>query len=187
MTNVLIYDPANWYWTIGSDVDNVWSSARAALVPSTDADYQAWTSAGFNTPNMASMADLEDTLRVAYPPGTPKTYAALARYNAASGGVVITSVSAAAFLTDPVSRNAINSADDYLKANASETVDWKMADGSFVSIDAATMTSIANTVAGFVQLCFTCESQLVAGIDDGSVTTLAQIDDAFAAISNVFP
>jgi hypothetical protein len=40
-------------------------------------------------------------------------------------------------------------------------------------------------MATFVQACFTCESNTLTAINGGSITTLAQIDAAFAAISNV--
>jgi hypothetical protein len=38
-----------------------------------------------------------------------------------------------------------------------------------------------------VQTCFSCESTTLAGITGGTITSLAQIDAAFAAISNVLP
>ena len=41
----LNYRPSDWYWFIGGDTSNVWSSARAMLVPATDADYVAWLAA----------------------------------------------------------------------------------------------------------------------------------------------
>jgi hypothetical protein len=42
-------------------------------------------------------------------------------------------------------------------------------------------------MATFVQSCFTCESNTATGITGGSITTHAQVDAAFAAISNTFP
>ena len=184
----LNYRPSDWFWFIGGDTNNVWSSARAMLVPATDADYVAWLDFGNRPANAATMSDVEATLAIAFPAGTPRSYSADQRYRKASGGVVISSLSAVPFLTDPVSRNTVNSAYDYALANAGVVVQWKLADGvTFIPLDKNKITSVMNTIAGFVQSCFTCESQMSAGITAGTITTLAQIDAAFAAISNVFP
>ena len=111
----LNYRPSDWYWFIGGNTDNVWSSARAMLVPATDAAYVAWAAAGYQPSNAATMADLEATLALVFPAGTPRTYAADQRYRKASGGVIITSLSPIPFLSDPVARNTVNSAHDYLR------------------------------------------------------------------------
>ena len=39
---MISYNISNWYWVIGGDQANVWSSTRAALVPVDDTDYVAW-------------------------------------------------------------------------------------------------------------------------------------------------
>ena len=116
-------------WFIGGDTANVWSSARAMLVPTTDPDYVTWLDSGNQPANAAIMSDVEATLAITFPVGTPRTYAADQRYRKASGGVVISSLSAVPFLTDPVSRNTANSAYDYALANAGVVVQWKLADG----------------------------------------------------------
>lgn len=182
------YAPQNWYWFIGADTNNVWSSARATLVPTSDQAYTDWTNAspGNLARSVATMADVENILRGTYPPGTPKTYAADVRYRKASGGVIIQSLSPALFLTDAVSRNTMGSALSYAKDNPGATMHWKMSDGTFITVVEADLLKMVNTTAGFVQSCFTCEGDMVAGIDGSTITTLAQIDAAFAAISNVF-
>ena len=67
--------------------------------------------------------------------------------------------------------------------------EWKLADGvTFIPLDKTQDAHAVQEMSRrFVQSCFTCESQMSAGITDGTITTLAQIDAAFAAISNVFP
>ena len=40
-------------------------------------------------------------------------------------------------------------------------------------------------MATFVQACFTCESTTLASINGGTITGLAAIDAAYAAVSNV--
>lgn len=183
-----MYAPQDWYWFIGSDTDNVWSSARAMSVPASDANYTAWTAVPGNiAPTLPTMAAVENVLRNSYPPGTPKTYAADVRYRKASGGVIVTSLSSVPFLSDPVSRNTIANALEYIKTTPGSTVNWKMSDGSFIVLNETQLDKAVTAIASFVQSCFTKESEMVAGIDGGSITTLAQIDSAFAAISNVFP
>ena len=72
-------------------------------------------------------------------------------------------------------------------ANPGHITDWKMSDGSFIKLTAAQLATVLQDMATFVQSCFTCESTTVASINSGSITTLAAIDSAYAAISNVFP
>jgi hypothetical protein len=181
------YNPADWYWFIGADTSNAWSSKSCSLVPTTDTNYVAWTQMDCAPSNAATMADLEAVLREVYPRGTMKTAAADARFRKASGGVIIQSLSPAAFLSDPTSRNTMASALSYARDNPGATTQWKMSDGTFITVIEADLQNMVNTTAGFVQSCFTAESNLVTGITGGSITTLQQIDDAFAAISNVFP
>jgi hypothetical protein len=116
-----------------------------------------------------------------------KQYAAGARYTKASGGVIVTSISPTAFLSDPVSRNTLANAQAYATANAGHMTDWKLSDGSFIALDAAQLTTAMDAMTQFVQSCFTCESQQATGIEGGGITTRPQIDAAFATISNVFP
>ena len=182
---LVTYHPSNWYWFIGADAAHVWSSAKCALVPVTDPDYEAWVSAGGTAPAVATMSVVENTVALNFPPGTPRTYSASKRYNLASGGLTITSISPVPFMTDPVSRNTIDSAYNYAVANPGHIANWKMSDGSFITLTQAQLTAVLQKVATFVQSCFTCESTVATGINNATITTLAQIDTQYAAISNV--
>jgi Domain of unknown function (DUF4376) len=122
-----------------------------------------------------------------YTNGQLAAYSANARYNLACGGVIISSLSAVPFLSDPVSRNTINNAYQYAVANPAHITSWKMSDGSFIQLDNAQMTTVNTDMTTFVQSCFTCEDNTLASINSGSITTLAAIDAAYAAISNTFP
>jgi hypothetical protein len=175
------YTPNDWYWIVAGDQANVWSSGRAMSVPVADAGYVAWLDAGNAPSQAATMADLENVLATQYPPGTPRTYNAFARYTKASGGV---SIGGKPYLSDPVSRNTAASAHDYAVANPGHITDWKLADGTFTQLDEPGLAHVVQ-MATFVQACFTCESNTLTAINGGSITTLAQIDAAFAAISNV--
>jgi hypothetical protein len=156
------------------------------LVPIADAGYVAWLAAPNHTPTLATMAELEATLRNSYPAGTLRTYAADARYRKASGGLTMTSISSVPFLTDPVARNTLANANEYAKVTP-HTTDWKLSDGSFIPLSPAQLATATSNMANFVQACFTKESQTLASINSGTITTIAQIDAAFAAISNVVP
>jgi hypothetical protein len=201
---------ADHYWIIAGSATDVYQSKSNTLVPVGDADYAAWQAAKGDASPIASEAELAETLQANGSPlpawllaapsfiqPTPttytteqlKAYSADARYRYASGGVVVTSVGGSVpFLTDVVARNTINSAYDYLTAQgAGASVSWKMSDGSFVTIDTAQMTTVMNSVAAFVQSCFAKESTNMMGIEEGSITDLATIDNSYASISNVFP
>jgi hypothetical protein len=176
----------DWYWIVGGDQANVWSSARAMSVPVSDADYTAWLIA-YQPSQIATMDDLYNLFSGQFPPGSLPTYNADARYRKATGGVIVTSLSPVAFLTDPVSRNSLANANEYIKSTPGSTVNWKMADGSFIILSGAQLTTAVTAIATFVENCFACESTNLDAINGGTITTLQQIDDAFAAIANVFP
>lgn len=65
------YNPTNWYWIVGDDEDNVWSSARASYVPVDDDDYKAWLDDGLTPTKIDTQDNLRDVLLLAYPDGAP--------------------------------------------------------------------------------------------------------------------
>jgi hypothetical protein len=186
--NFYHYDITDWYWIVAASTTDVWSSARAMSVPVDDVDYVAWKALpSHQASQIDTMANLLDVFAERFPAGSLPTYNADARYRKATGGVVVTSLSAVAFLTDPVARNTLASAHDYAVAHPGHVTDWKLSDGTFVKLTEAQLLTAVNAVAAFVQACFTCESTNLTAITGGTLTTLQQIDDAFAAISNVYP
>lgn len=68
---MMLFNPFAWYWIVGADKAQVYSSARAAMVPIGDKGYQQWSAAMpgqvLGTP-IASMDDLIDVLREANVP-----------------------------------------------------------------------------------------------------------------------
>jgi hypothetical protein len=180
-----MYNVSDWYWSVGGDPNNVWSSARAMSVPTTDTAYTDWLAINTRGPTpIDTMANLPGVFAVQFPQGSLQTYNAYARYNRATGGFTVSAISAVPFLTDPVSRNTIDSANTYAVNNPGHITDWKMSDGSFIQLTGAQLATVLQDVATFVQACFTCESQNLAAITGGTITTLAEIDTAFAAIAN---
>jgi hypothetical protein len=184
-------DMWNHFWL--ADDGRVFGSAKQITSDTSDPDYVAWSASNVPTAwprdkaGNQTNAALQDVL-------TPynlfvdlSAYAANVRYRLACGGVTISSISPSPFLTDPISRNTIDSANSYAVANPGHVTDWKLADGSFIKLTAGQLATVLQDVATFVQSCFTCESNTKVGIDGGTITTQAQIDAAFAAISNVIP
>jgi hypothetical protein len=198
----------NTYYAVGGSTTEVYSTVSNTYVAVADQSYQDWLAINPNGPNAAAdEIDLWDIRQRTAPlpawmfDGTTfvqpavgqyskanlRGYNANARYNHASGGVVVTSLSAVPFMSDPVSRNTLANADAYAKANPGHMTDWKLSDGSFIRLSEAQLATALNAMATFVQECFTCESTNLTAINGGAMTTLSAIDSAFAAISNVYP
>lgn len=187
-----VFLPQNWFWL--ADDGRAYGSAKQLISDTSDPDYVAWSAV--NNPSgwprdLAGNQTEAEMQAVVGPYGLFVNliyYTANARYNRASGGVIVTSLGGSVpFLSDPQSRNTVNSAFDYLVHKGSGTVQWKLSDGSFVTLDQTKITTLMSDMAGFVQSCFGVESTTVSGINGGSITTTAEVDAAFAAISNVFP
>lgn len=184
--------PTNWYWL--ADDARVYDSANQVITNDQDAGYGTWSAREAPTPwprddagnqtnasMQAVLAPYSLFVDLAY-------YAADARWRRQVSGVKVTSFNPNAyFASDPVSRNTVASAYDYALANPSNVVNWKMSDGTFVPMDKNKITTLMNDMASYVQSCYTCENDIVTSITGGSITTRAQVDSAFAAISNVFP
>lgn len=64
--------------------------------------------------------------------------------------------------TDDLSQQRIIGAALAAMVDPSATVRWKVADGSFVTLDAPTVIAIAQAVRAHVQACFDREAELVA-------------------------
>jgi hypothetical protein len=120
------------------------------------------------------------------PPTKPelKAYSANQRYGKASFGV---SIGGLPYFSDPVARNTLGSAHDYAVANPGHITNWKLADGTFFPLDEAGLAHALQQMATFVQDCFTCESNNVTAINNGTMTTKAEIDASYAAISTTRP
>ncbi len=105
-------------------------------------------------------------------------YAAAVRYAKEVGG---TTVNGHAYLSDRETQAKLTAAVLLCQVNPSATIMWKLADGSFIDLDAAGMTAVASAVGAFVQACFATEASVSAAIAAGTTTTLAQVDAAFAS------
>jgi Domain of unknown function (DUF4376) len=186
-------DPKTIYWL--ADDDRVYSGPLQKVIDASDPGYVAWIGAG----NVAwtwprdiggnqTDASLQEVLTPVGMFANLTYYAANVRFNRASGGVTVTGLSAIPFLTDTVNRNTINSAWSYSQAQTGTySVQWKMSDGSWVTLSKAQLATLNNDVSDFVEKCFACEKTTIDAVNAGTITTQAQVDSAFAAVSNVYP
>lgn len=95
-----LYDPSDWYWIVSGSETEVYASARAEYVSSTDLDYLAWIAAGGVPTRIASHEELVDVLRSANVPPYHKVspYEVVKRLEASG----LASDALAALQADPV-------------------------------------------------------------------------------------
>lgn len=110
------------------------------------------------------------------PAMTLQEYAAAKRWEKETGGL---EVNGAIIDTTRDSQNMITGAYNYAQANPSKPVSFKAASG-WVQLSAAEVIEIALAVGDHVQALFDLESTLADQIAAGIITTIEQIDAAFA-------
>lgn len=96
------------------------------------------------------------------------------RYAVENGGTII---SGNAYKTDPESRLALTAIFVIAATNNAFTSNWKMADGTFVTLSSAQIIEAAQGVLAFVQKCFDTEKTLAANV--ANYPTSAAIVAAF--------
>lgn len=104
-------------------------------------------------------------------------YAAHKRWEKEVGGIEVNGLTVA---TDDRSKTMISGARVAAMANPDFTTSWKGAGGEFVPLDANAVIAISDAVLAHVSNCFAAEAQVLADIEAGSITTIEQIDAAFA-------
>ena len=111
-----------------------------------------------------------------------KTFASMQRYNRQVGGFTYRGLT---FDTDPNSVSALNAVYVLAQANKSYGVQWKLSNGTFQSLDSQAIISTYQAIIRFIELLFTTESSIGAGVDVGSITTFNQITSQINNIANV--
>ena len=71
----MFFDVTNWYWIVGDDESQVWTSRRAKFVSLTDEEYVAWLDAGGEPTKIDTIDSLGETLFGQYPADAPQTAA----------------------------------------------------------------------------------------------------------------
>ena len=69
----MFFDVTNWYWIVGDDESQVWTSRRAKFVSLTDEEYVAWLDAGGEPTKIDTIDSLGETLFGQYPADAPQT------------------------------------------------------------------------------------------------------------------
>ncbi len=172
--------PGAWYWIVAGAADKVYSSAAIGYVPVKNSNYVGWLAAGNVATAIASEGDLAAVLTAAGLPFGLAAYAASARYAKETAGITVNGVKVA---TDRASQALITGAWATTQINPAATIQWKGADGTFVTLDAKAITGLASAVTAHVQACFAAEAQVGADIASGKVKTTADVDAAFAAVT----
>lgn len=85
--------------------------------------------------------------------------------------------------TDDRSKMLTNEATLLAQSDPDCTIKWRCADGSWETLNAQQVLTVASKVAEHVQVCFATGAQVDADIQSGVITTTAQIDAAFNAIA----
>lgn len=176
----MMYNPADWYWTVGDDATQVYSSARAASVPASDSQYLAFLARGGGATPIASLAALAEVLAAQYPAGMLTTYANAKQWGLAIGGYTITlSGVVCTFQTDSESQTLITGkAVRLAQPNPPATIEWQFASGA-VTLTAADFLLAAVAIADFVQATFdTLLKTVLPALAAGTMTTRDQIDAA---------
>lgn len=106
-------------------------------------------------------------------------YAARKRWEKEVGG---TEVAGMPVFTDDRSKTLIMGARQAADADPGFTTQWKTATGSFITLDATMIMAISNAVLAHVAACFAREAGVIAAIEDETIATIAEIDDAFDAV-----
>ena len=83
---------------------------------------------------------------------------------AISSGITVSGVPIA---TDDLSQNRIMGAALAASLDPATTVKWRGAGGTFATLDAATIITIAQAVRAHVQMCFDREAELLTALRDG--------------------
>ena len=113
-----------------------------------------------------------------HPGMTLTEYAAAKRWEKEVGGIEINGLTVA---TDDRSKTMISGARVAAMADPNFTTAWKGSGGEFVPLDASAVVAISDMVLAHVSNCFVIEAQVLADILAGAITTVEQIDAAFAA------
>lgn len=105
------------------------------------------------------------------------SYAAARRWQAETGGTVVGGVPIA---TDDRSKTMVLGARVAAAADPGWETVWHGADGQTYPLDAAAMIAISNAVEAHVNATFATFAAVKADIEAGEITTVAEIDAAFA-------
>jgi hypothetical protein len=189
-------NPFQHYWIIGGSEAEVYSSATNTMVPVDDANYVAWGRAPTPIPTEAELAEVLRKYPVVKPwlfnapsfiqptadtyyPDQLKAYSDDARWRKEQAGIV----TSAGFpiKTDDRAQAKISGVYAAQLAVPGVVTPWRAADGTVVQLDGPGMQAMNDDLLTHINNCFAISADNYAAIDAGTMTTLAEIDAAFAA------
>lgn len=142
---------------------------------------EAWYRCSYAEGELRVPDDLADAIKAIDPERVPAAalvaYATAKRWQVEVGGVTIGGMAVA---TDDRSKVMILGARVAAQADPEWATVWHGADGGAYPLNAAAMVAVSNAVEAHVNATFALFAQVKADIDAGKITTVTEIDAAFA-------
>jgi phage-related minor tail protein len=194
----MIFNAQDWYWYVGGDMTKVYSSNRNVYVdPAVDAAFQTWAQNYISATSIDTEKSLWGLVGLHFPSwlfngsvfSQPAvgvytksqliSYASQVRYDTQISGTVAAGIPVA---TDDRGLMLINGARWAADGNTNWTSVWVGTDGQHYNINQAQMIQIASIVTNRTEQTYTTYDSVVSNINNQVITTLADIDKAFAGI-----
>jgi hypothetical protein len=198
VATAMAINPFDHFWMIGEGASQVYQSRTNTMVPVSDPAYVEWSLSRSPTP-IPSEADLAEVLQKyplvrpwlfnaasfiqpapdSYTPSQLKAYSDDARWRKEQGGLV----TSAGFpiKTDDRAQAKITGVFSAAQVEPTVVTPWHCADGTIIDLDAAGMQAMNDDLLTHINNCFSISSDNRAAIDAGTMTTLEEIDAAYAA------
>jgi hypothetical protein len=195
----VVFDARDWYWFVGGDTTQVYSSFRNIYVdPTTDTDFGIWAAETNQNPSPATNEGdiwfyvmeffplylwngetMSQPAEGAWTKDQLNNYNVNTRFDKVNAGMVAAGVPVR---TDDYSRGLIQGGLAAAQANPDFVTQWFGSDGNFYTVDASQMIELATTVANHTNTCYTVFASTAQGITANTITTLDQIDTAYVGL-----
>ena len=178
----------------------LYSSKRNTYVPDTDPGYVDWIQTNRFAQWVSAESDIWVNLQTVlsewlwngetfsqpadgqYHQYQLQQYSALMRWQTETKGITTSAPQKIPLRTDDRSKQMIGNAAAQARINSSFATSWVGADGKIYPVNATDMIKMGDEVAAWVDKCFDKYAQTDADIKSGTLTTLKQIEDAYASI-----
>lgn len=175
------FEPGDWYWI--ADDGRLFSSRRGRTIDAEDEAFSTFVSTigpPSRWPEDAAGNQTDAALTAALAPYGVEisliAYAEQKRWEKETGGIVVNGISIA---TDDRGKQMLLGARVAAITDAQFTTSWVAQDGSIHEVDFAIITALSNAVLLHVRECFATYADVKAAIEDGSIDSTGQIDQAF--------
>lgn len=195
----LPFNAEDWYWFVGGDQSRVYTSYRNIYVdPTTDVEFGEWAALTNANPYPVDNEGeiwyyVQDYLPLflwngetmsqpavgAWTEDQLNNYNTSVRFDHINEGMIAAGVPVR---TDDYSRGLIQGGLASAQADPNFVTQWFGSDGQFYTVDAAQMTQIATIVGKHTNDCYSVFATVSNGIKLITITTLTQIDDAYAGL-----